>query len=1849
MTRIRESIRIAGTVLLGAIGHLAPSLHAETIQVSVAPNQARLLQQRPTPSLQLPDGQVLHLESDRLTISEVGKESRTSKSVRKYMLPAFRLGAAPVVISDGRILIWGGVNAEGKVVASGWWFDPKTGYFAPAEKNSLPAVAGESFTVLSDGHVLLAGGLGNTRGKELLTIWNTTSGEATTISTEFPVRIGATATLLNNGHVTFSGGWDVTGAPNGEVLDFDPSTRAMTVASHISADDTTLSVISSTPAANSSDNAANTLISVRFSRPIDPRTATSATISLIGPAGSEQATIVGIQSGRLIFVTPARDLLTDTTYTLLAAGVRGVDGQRLPFTTIGFHTASVSAGDVVKNGTQSMDERKSGAPETREARSDLNDASPDLTLYLSTGSDARSRGEVANRCNNRLSTPHLCRKRSYMKEGTWYPGLDNVGDPGNGHWRINRPEISAPEIATQALATHRAMRLKNAMKTASSTGSITGTVVLVDGHPVGHVKVAVGNRDTYTDTSGNFTLNNVPVGHRSLFVDGTSADRGDREYGQFSVGVDVASGATVQLPYRMHLPRILDRDKIELPSPTTRDTVVTHPDIPGLEIHIPAGTVIRNHDGKIVTEFAIVPMPVDRAPYPTPVNFPVYFSLQPGGATVENLNPSAPQGITLTYPNYGHVPAGTPAGFLAYSPRDGWREYGKGAITPDGDQLKPEAGVHLDTLTGASWEMGSGHPGDPKSGNPDGPCCGDPVNLDSGTLVESQTDVVIRDIIPIRLTREWHALGNFAVLGASPYATDSRMFGGWRSSYDMYVYSATGNWEDPNLGVRLPNGHLLAPFKPISQRPGGDGTWQYDGTVPRFAGAILDSPVGSDLCQDPASESECYSLTTSDGTQYWFDVNSGLYRINDRFGNAVTITRDAGLVQQITSPSGRYLSFQYDANNNVTSVTDNSGRTWHYSYHRKSYEAGNWALDASTPPSNPHTTSMSMSFLDRVTYPDNTSVGFTYNEDFSIPVPGAGGGGTVSESSCPYYAVPGTLLTMTDRNGETVMSNTYCSADVTKQILADGGTYRFTYHQDSQDRTLDTEVTDPLGHVRRVQFDLASGLPSSVTAGYGTSLAQTTTYVRNSNGQVQSTTDPQGRTTTFGYDANGNVTQLTQLAGTANAVSQSFSWTADNQLVSHTDVLGHTTNYAYTGGCLTGVTDPLAHATTISCNGAGQPVQVTDALSHTTTLVYQGYDLRSITDPLGHAVTFAVDSLGRLSAATDPLGHTSLRQYDSNDRLTSVTDPTGQVTQLDYDNEGHVTSVTLPNGGTIATTYTPRYWVNQRTDALGQAEHWTYDGLGNVLSHTDRKGQATTYAPRDALGRFAEVAYADGSTITADTYDAGNRLLKFTDSMNGAISRSYDDLGHLTGESSPQGTVLYNVAANGLRLGMTAANQAPVTYTYDDANRLTGLSQGNESVSFGYDAANRRTTLTLPNGITANYSYDTANKLTGITYGSPSNTSVGTLAYGYDGAGRRISATGTLASDLLPSATTATSTFDLANRQTGFNGHTLSYDDDGNLTGDGTNTYVWNARNQLAQIQQNGTTVASFSYDATGRRIAKVIGGVTTDYLYDGANEVQEIQGTTVNPILTGLGIDERFARNEGSTRTYFLTDALGSTVALANAGGTLLQQYQYDPYGNVSTSGGATNPYQYTGRENDGTGLYYYRARYYNAGLGRFISEDPLGFGGGQDNFYAYVRGNPLSYSDPFGLWSSGFSFYAGVGGGVTFGIDPNDGGFFITLSFGFGAGGGVTLYNPQGSRPGSKSGDCSHSRLGVDLFATGSLNAGPVGAGLGGNIGRTFYPAVEQGSEPFGSFGPQGTIEGAKGFGGQVAAGGEVTFGFP
>ena len=171
---------------------------------------------------------------------------------------------------------------------------------------------------------------------------------------------------------------------------------------------------------------------------------------------------------------------------------------------------------------------------------------------------------------------------------------------------------------------------------------------------------------------------------------------------------------------------------------------------------------------------------------------------------------------------------------------------------------------------------------------------------------------------------------------------------------------------------------------------------------------------------------------------------------------------------------------------------------------------------------------------------------------------------------------------------------------------------------------------------------------------------------------------------------------------------------------------------------------------------------------------------------------------------------------------------------------------------------------------------------------------------------------------------------------------------------------------------------------------------------------------------------------------------------------------------------------------------------------------------------------ASFRYDALDRRIQKTINGRTIQYLYDGNDIVQEIENgvVKVNYIRT-LNIDEPLARIEADgTVRYYLTDALGSIIAMADEAGVIVTQYAYEPFGNVVISGEASdNPFQYTGRENDGSGLYYYRARYYNPELQRFVSEDPIGFKSGDVNFYSYGRNNPINNRDAKGLTASSLS----------------------------------------------------------------------------------------------------------------------------
>jgi RHS repeat-associated protein len=273
-----------------------------------------------------------------------------------------------------------------------------------------------------------------------------------------------------------------------------------------------------------------------------------------------------------------------------------------------------------------------------------------------------------------------------------------------------------------------------------------------------------------------------------------------------------------------------------------------------------------------------------------------------------------------------------------------------------------------------------------------------------------------------------------------------------------------------------------------------------------------------------------------------------------------------------------------------------------------------------------------------------------------------------------------------------------------------------------------------------------------------------------------------------------------------------------------------------------------------------------------------------------------------------------------------------------------------------------------------------------------------------------------------------------------------------------------------------------------------------------------------------------------MTYMSSGNV-LGNLTYTYDPAGHRTSVGGSLAQINVPGAL-ASATYDAANELVNWSGTSLTYDADGNLTSDGQHTYNWNSRNQLAGISGSSSAV---QYDAIGRRVKSPSG---TSFLYDGTTAVQEqTNGAPTSNSLLGPRVDEILARQDSSGTYSFLRDALGSTVALTTPSGAVNTTYSYEPFGGTSTTPTESqNPTQYAARENDGNGLYYYRARYYSTRFQRFISEDPLGFRGGQLNLFEYVGNEPVSHVDPTGKSVSLIHFWETYNAATAVGYSPSD-----------------------------------------------------------------------------------------------------------
>jgi RHS repeat-associated protein len=309
------------------------------------------------------------------------------------------------------------------------------------------------------------------------------------------------------------------------------------------------------------------------------------------------------------------------------------------------------------------------------------------------------------------------------------------------------------------------------------------------------------------------------------------------------------------------------------------------------------------------------------------------------------------------------------------------------------------------------------------------------------------------------------------------------------------------------------------------------------------------------------------------------------------------------------------------------------------------------------------------------------------------------------------------------------------------------------------------------------------------------------------------------------------------------------------------------------------------------------------------------------------------------------------------------------------------------------------------------------------------------------------------------------------------------------------------------------------------AHRYIAASGGGAAIntySFDWDNASQLTSETSIDGV-VNYTYDNSSQLTGVT-------GARTEAYAYDNTGNRNTAGNTTTTD---------------NRLASDGTFNYGYDDEGNLTtktkisnGEVT-TFVWDYRNRLTSAVKKtsgGTTLSTstYKYDLFDHRIERNENGTILRTVYDGGNAWSDFNGSNTQTVryLYGRALDQLYARVDATNNVaFYLTDYVGSVRDIVTPTGALLDHVKYDSFGNIlfESAPAAGDRFKYTAREYDAAAnLYYYRARYYDGGTGRFIGQDPVKFAAGDTNLQRYVGNRPATATDPTGLDEYGDAIWA-------------------------------------------------------------------------------------------------------------------------
>lgn len=1253
---------------------------------------------------------------------------------------------------------------------------------------------------------------------------------------------------------------------------------------------------------------------------------------------------------------------------------------------------------------------------------------------------------------------------------------------------------------------------------------LAGRVLSTQDEPVMGATVSIDGVTATTDAAGNFLMSGVAAGtDRPLMVDGRTASAPNRTYPVITEPVTIVANQVNIVPHKFFLPAIDVANEVTLVPGQT--TVVTTPSVPGMSLTIPADAGLVNRDGTPVTRVSLTAVAIDRTPAPLPSNVSpsIVFTAQPGGA-----RPAPGKVLPVIYPNLGGANPGTRIALWNFNHDTvQWYIYGYGNVSADGRSIVPEPGVGLPDF---SWHFVP--PPDPCDG---GNCCkecpcpksNNPVDLSSGVKIEKATDVSFSGARGGLTVERIHTS---TLAGSCDFCPFGR---GWTHNYAIRLTGAfaeggTGRifWPEESFG-RLFN---------YSQKE-ADNTLVFTTTAtPHQLGDVIRKlPNGT------------FEYRYKHGDLMRFDATGRLTALVDRNGNTTTLSYTGANLTQVTDAVGRSINFEY-AGNRITRVTDPLNRSWSYTYD------GNNRLIAVTDPLL-QTMSYTYDTFSRIStirdkrevvakqifydgsgrvieqrFPEGGRELYSYTLSGNV-VTGVTVTDALGRAKSMRFNGSGQIIGTTDELGQTATINRDLSTNLKLETAGPCGCREEKRTYDSRGNV--TEITDRLAQTTRYQYDPVFN-------------------------HVTRVIDRLGRVTTYAYDSHGNRISMT------NALNQTTSYNYDQfgQMISMTDALGHPTQMEYDAlGNLTATVDPLNRRSTKEYDLVGRMTAMADPLNRRSEVTYDDldrmvagkdpnnavtkyeydvngnvlsvtnalnrkwvlkYDARNLlllsVDPLNRETRYEYDAAGQQIAMVSPAKRRMTYGYDARGRRVSMTDGLGGVIRQVYDNRNNLAAFTDQRNNTTVFIYDELFRNTAQIDPLGHKNEFSYDAEGNVLTTTDRLGRQTTMS-YDSLNRLAAANYIDAAVNY--TYDAAGRLTGINDSQAGTIATAYDDANQLSSEQTPQGLVSYTYNQAGQRASMTAADRPPVTYAYDAAGRLSTITQGGETFTFAYDALSRRQSLQRPNGVTTVYQYNEVNRLSRLTHTAPSAAVLEDLQYTYTVEDEIASINSLASATLLPAARTGTAA-NPANRIPQFGQASYLFDDEGQTMSatdtQGTANYTWDARGRLASVTlANGQTI-SYGYDALGRRTSRTAGGVTTSFLYDRQDVVRDIiSGGIPIDYLNGLGLDQKLRQTGAGGNLYFLADHLGSANALTNASGGLVERRQYEIFGEGGLS--ALSRYGFTGRERDfGTGLYYYRARYYDPQIGRFLTEDPIKFQGGS-NFYAYVGNNPVNLTDPLGL----------------------------------------------------------------------------------------------------------------------------------